>query len=81
VSRKPESGTKTVKILVVEDSRIQAEILKDLLKQQGYEPVLAENGRIALGQLATVQPDAVISDVIMPEMDGYEFCRTLKNDE
>jgi signal transduction histidine kinase len=80
VSRKHEPGTKPVKVLIVEDSRIQAEILKDLLVEQGYEPTLAENGRVALGLLGTVQPDAVISDVIMPEMDGYEFCRTLKND-
>jgi signal transduction histidine kinase len=80
VRGKPEPGTKPVKVLIVEDSRIQAEILNDLLRQQGYEPFLAENGRAALAVLETVEPDAIISDVIMPEMDGYELCRTLKND-
>jgi signal transduction histidine kinase len=81
VRRKPGGRTNPVKVLVVEDSHIQAEILKDLLKQQGYDPHLAENGSAALVMLETVQPDIVISDVIMPVMDGYELCRTLKNDE
>ncbi len=69
-----------VKVLVVEDSRTQAEILKRTLEKNGYTPFLAENGREALELIGSVNPDVIISDVIMPVMDGYEFCRTIKND-
>jgi len=70
-----------VKVLIVEDSRTQAEILKHTLEKNGYDPVVAENGRDALALLEEVRPDVIISDVVMPVMDGYEFCRTVKNDE
>ena len=69
-----------VKILIVEDSRTQAEMLKSLLISHGYVPSVAENGRAALDIIGTVNPDAIISDVVMPVMDGYEFCRMVKND-
>jgi signal transduction histidine kinase len=69
-----------VKVLIVEDSRTQAEILKNTLEKHGYIPSLAENGKEALDIIGTVNPDVIISDVIMPVMDGYEFCRTIKND-
>ena len=69
-----------VKVLIVEDSRTQAEILKNTLEKHGYIPSLAENGREALDMIDMVNPDVIISDVIMPVMDGYEFCRTIKND-
>lgn len=70
-----------IKVLVVEDSRTQAEILKNTLEKHGYIPTLAKNGKAALQMIDTVNPDVIISDVIMPVMDGYEFCRTIKNDE
>lgn len=69
------------KILVVEDSRTQAEMLKNILETHGYSVTLAENGKAALGILGTADPEVIISDVVMPVMDGFEFCRTLKNDE
>ena len=70
-----------VRILIVEDSRTQAEILKNTLEKHGYIPSLAENGKEALDIIGNVNPDVIISDVIMPVMDGYEFCRTIKNDD
>ena len=77
-----DGGTEDpVKILVVEDSRTQAEMLKNILENHGYSVTLAENGKTALEILDVDLPDAIISDVVMPVMDGYEFCRTLKNDE
>ncbi|WP_292348189.1 response regulator, partial [Methanoregula sp. PtaB.Bin085] len=69
------------KILVVEDSRTQAEMLKHTLEMHGYVVTLAENGRAALDLLDALQPDLIISDIVMPVMDGYEFCRTVKDDE
>jgi signal transduction histidine kinase len=68
-------------VLIVEDSRTQAELLKTTLEKHGYSLVVAGNGKEALDLLETVKPDVIISDVIMPVMDGYEFCRTVKNDE
>ena len=56
-------------------------MLKNILESHGYTVTLAENGKAALDILATAQPDVIISDVVMPVMDGYEFCRTIKNDE
>jgi len=70
-----------IKILVVEDSRTQAVLLKNILETHGYTVILAENGKAALDTLRSDQPDVIISDIVMPVMDGYEFCRTVKNDE
>ena len=81
VSQPDEGFEEPVKILVVEDSRTQAEMLKNTLESHGYTVTLAENGKAALDLLATARPDVIISDVVMPVMDGYEFCRTVKNDE
>ncbi|HEX3002520.1 MAG TPA: hybrid sensor histidine kinase/response regulator, partial [Methanoregula sp.] len=67
-------------ILIVEDSRTQAELLKNILETHGYVPMVAENGKRALEIIANAQPDAIISDVLMPVMDGYELCRAIKND-
>jgi DNA-binding response OmpR family regulator len=68
------------KILVVEDSRTQAEYLRHILEDEGYRVTLAGNGREALEQIAIDRPSLVFTDVVMPEMDGYEFCRRIKAD-
>lgn len=73
------NGTKA-KILVVEDSRTQAELLKNILEKHGYVPSLAENGKHALEMIGAVQPEVIISDILMPVMNGYEFCRAIKKD-
>ena len=75
------SPDKPVTILIVEDSRTQAEILRSTFEKHGYVPLVAEDGRKALALLETTLPDVIVSDVVMPEMDGYEFCRTVKNDD
>ncbi len=72
---------KQVEILCVEDSPTQAEQLRGLLEQHGYEVSLAADGRQALAQLAEHKPALIISDINMPEMNGYELCRRLKADE
>ncbi|MFA4876205.1 MAG: response regulator [Methanoregula sp.] len=72
---------KPAKVLIAEDSRTQAEILRSILEKHGFIPVIAENGRQALDMLDLEKPDAIISDVVMPVMDGYEFCRAVKTDE
>lgn len=67
-------------ILVVEDSITQADRLRLALEAIQFNVKIAENGQRALDLLQKWQPDLVISDVMMPEMDGYELCRTIKND-
>ncbi|WP_321507849.1 hybrid sensor histidine kinase/response regulator [uncultured Methanoregula sp.] len=81
MSRGGISTRKHAKVLIAEDSRTQAEILKSILEKHGFVPVVAENGRQALDMLDSEKPDAIISDIVMPVMDGYEFCRAVKSDE
>ena len=68
------------RILLAEDSRSQAKILAETLERNGYVVTLAEDGLTGLYKLMESKPQLVISDVWMPRMNGYEFCRTLKND-
>lgn len=68
-------------ILVVEDSALQAEMLRRLLEEHGYSVTLAGNGKEALSLLRDSPPELVISDILMPEMDGYELIREIKGDE
>ncbi len=60
-------------ILVVDDDRLVVELLKRNLEQQGYQVYTAANGRQALEHLKSKMPDLIISDVQMPDMDGYAF--------
>ena len=70
-----------VKILIVEDSPTQAEKLRYILEQHQYEISVVRNGREALAAIERERPTLVLSDIIMPEMDGYELCRRIKQGE
>ncbi|OLP15969.1 hypothetical protein BST81_23185 [Leptolyngbya sp. 'hensonii'] len=67
-------------ILVVEDSRVQRQMLTDLLTEQGYHVITARTGLEALEQVQRYCPDSVILDIVLPQMNGYEVCRHLKTD-
>jgi signal transduction histidine kinase len=67
-------------ILIVEDSPTQAERLRRLVQSKGYRARVAANGQVALGMIGERQPQLVLSDIVMPEMNGYELCRALKAD-
>ncbi|MBS7724537.1 diguanylate cyclase [Pseudomonas lalucatii] len=67
-------------ILIVEDSPTQAAELQFLLEAAGCQVRVARNGVEALASLAERHPTIVISDIVMPEMDGYELCRRLKGE-
>src|SRR5947208_6779291 len=69
-----------VNILVAEDSPTQAQRLHHILAQQGYRVTIAANGRQAFESAQRHKPTLIISDVVMPEMDGYELCRRVKSD-
>lgn len=64
-------------ILVVEDELSIATLLRDMLEDEGYAVMLAQNGRAALDMLAASPPDLVVSDVMMPLLDGLQLCRML----
>jgi signal transduction histidine kinase/HPt (histidine-containing phosphotransfer) domain-containing protein len=73
-------GKKPVNILIAEDSPTQAELLKHTLERHGYRATIAVNGRQAIEAARAHKPTMLISDVLMPEMDGYELCRKIKSD-
>jgi signal transduction histidine kinase len=66
-------------ILVVEDNEDSRVLLCYLLENKGYEVKSASNGREALELVWGSAPDLIITDILMPEMDGYDFCYTVKN--
>ena len=79
---KPEKNNNhNIGILIAEDSRTQAEQLAFLIEQHGYQVTVAANGKLALQAAQAQKPALVISDILMPEMDGYELCRAIKADE
>jgi hypothetical protein len=67
------------RILVAEDSPTQAERLRLLLEEEGYRVELARSGAEGLEKVRSAPPDLVISDVMMPVMDGYAFCNAVKS--
>jgi len=69
---------KKMKILIVEDSRTQAEYLRHILEDAGCLVMLSDNGSEALSQIARDPPSLILSDIVMPEMDGYELCSRIK---
>ncbi len=69
------------RILVVDDTPANIQSLAAILKEKGYQISVATNGRQALDVLARVQPDLILLDVMMPEMDGFETCRRIKASE
>lgn len=73
-----ERKARAVNILVVEDSRTQAEFLRQILETAGYNVMVAGNGAEAIKQVETARPDVVLTDILMPGIDGYELCRRIK---
>jgi len=71
---------KSIEVLIVEDSPTQAEHLKYLLEEEGYAVTVAANGQQALAATRTRRPTIIISDIMMPEMDGYALCEAIKSD-
>lgn len=67
-----------VEILIVEDSLTQVERLRQILEKNRHSVSIARNGKEALDLIRQRPPSIVISDVLMPEMDGYELCRRMR---
>jgi len=69
------------RILIVDDNSVNLYMMETLLKGYGYDVIMAENGKQALEKARLDLPDLVISDILMPVMDGYNLCREWKSDE
>lgn len=69
-----------VRILVVDDSLPRRRLLTALLERAGHEVVVATDGEAALETLPRAPVDAVVSDVRMPRLDGFQLCRRLRQD-
>lgn len=67
-------------ILIVDDNAHNLQVLAEVVEESGYESVLAMNGKQAFEFISYEKPDLVLLDVMMPDVDGYEVCRILKND-
>lgn len=67
-------------ILIVEDSLTQAMLLQHLLEGHGFSVTRAASGKEALEALKVQEPALIISDIVMPEMDGFELTRVIKQD-
>lgn len=72
------TANKPHRVLVVEDSEFMRRILEGHLRDMGYKVTSVANGREAIEKLAVLHHPIVITDLVMPEMDGLELCRTIR---
>ncbi len=69
------------RIIIAKDSKTQAHLLSHLLEANGYSTEVACNGREALNMVRATPPDLLITDVVMPELDGYGLCKEIKKEK
>jgi CheY-like chemotaxis protein len=75
-----DGSTTGARILVVDDEEAIAELLTTALRYTGFEVAVARAGFEALQIAATFSPDLVVLDIMLPDLDGYEVCRRLRQD-
>jgi CheY-like chemotaxis protein len=75
---KPPKDSSSLRVLVVEDELVTAECLALFLRSWGHEVTLACNGLDALSMVSTFKPEVVLLDIGLPDMDGYEVARRLR---
>ena len=68
----------TQRIMVVDDDRNICELLRLYLEKEGFDTVIAEDGQKALALFDTAQPDLMLLDVMMPQLDGWQVCREIR---
>ena len=66
------------KILIADDNRQITSVLSEYAKKDGYEVEIAYDGRMTIEKFDTFKPDVILLDVMMPFMDGFEVCRTIR---
>jgi CheY-like chemotaxis protein len=73
-------GGAPVGLVIDDDPQLRA-LVRHLLEEQGWQVTEAENGVVGLARLAESRPDLIVLDLMMPEMDGFEFLSKLRNDD
>ena len=69
-----------LRILIIDDVETNRFVLRNIITDMGYQPVLAENGKQGLKIMERIVPELILLDVAMPEMDGFEFAEIIKKD-
>ena len=69
------------RVFIIDDNPTNLDVLSDYLDSCGFHIMIAQNGKSALRRIKHAQPDIILLDVMMPEMDGYEVCQKLKENE
>ena len=77
-SAKPALATRATRVLLVDDNRDAADTTAELLRMSGAEVVVTHDGASALQRIVGLQPDVVVLDIGMPEMDGHEVARRIR---
>lgn len=67
------------KILIIDDTVHLLEEISDLLLMEGYEVITSYNGREGMHKVSTTDPDLIITDILMPEMDGFELISKIRS--
>ena len=67
-----------INMLIADDNKQISSILAEYARKEGYNPILAENGKIAIEQFKTIVFDIILLDVMMPLIDGFEVCREIR---
>ncbi|MFA6598391.1 MAG: response regulator [Ignavibacteriaceae bacterium] len=80
-SKQPDSGALLKTILLVEDSEPAIIQIKDFLEESGYKIIIAKGGEEALNILSTTIPDAIVLDLMMPGVDGFQVLKSLRESE
>lgn len=66
------------RMMVVDDDRVSRTFMKKVLEAKGYEVEAAEDGLDALAKVVSFEPDIIILDIMMPEVNGYDVCYQLR---
>ncbi len=74
------AGRRKQSILVVDDHKMNAEVMKDMLANRGYKTMAVQSAAAAEAEIKREAPDLILLDVVMPGKGGYELCRELKAD-
>lgn len=72
---------KTIKILLVDDDLKNSMLLKRFIETEGYEVIYANNGKVGLEIYRETRPDLILLDINMPELDGFEMARTIRQND
>jgi len=77
----PDNNVVKRKVLVVDDDVVLLDLTTDFMEDEGYEVIKAYDGEEGFERAKLFLPDLIITDVMMPKMDGFTLCKTLKNEE